>query len=196
MKFAIYGGLRSGKSAVAECLTEILDDCEVFEFGTPVQKVVDIIYPEYEGVKNRKLLVDVGQHLRKLDEDVWVRLLKRSVENSKAKNIIVVGVRQENEYKMLKDLGFTFIRVFADVSTRIERIKSLGDVFQEESFKDETELIMESFKPDHVLINNGTLKQLEADLVYLLCSIDKENYSQNLKWDALRVNSAQPKKCY
>ena len=76
MRIAIYGKLRAGKSAVASVINENLIDCAYFEFGDAVQEVLDVLYPKEKGVKNRKLLVGVGQHMREYDEDVWVNVIK------------------------------------------------------------------------------------------------------------------------
>lgn len=161
MKIALYGKLRAGKSAVATVIKENLEDCEHLEFGDVVQEVVNLLYPNEKGVKNRELLVGVGQHMRKFDEDVWVNIIKNRIENCEKENILVAGVRQKNEYDMLKKLGFKFIQVEASETTRIERCLQSGDRFNKEALRDYTEMVLDDFEHDYLILNEKGFKELE-----------------------------------
>ena len=121
MKIALVGKLRAGKTEVCKEIFKKLKNSELIEFSKAVQDTVEILYPELKGTKDREKLIEVGQHLRKLDTEIWVNIVKYKINNSNADNIIVAGVRQQNEYEMLKKLGFTFIKVVADEETRIKR---------------------------------------------------------------------------
>lgn len=161
MRIAVYGKLRAGKSAVATVIKENLEDCEHFEFGDVVQEVVDLLYPNEKGVKNRELLVGVGQHMRKFDEDVWVNIIKNRIENCEKENVLVAGVRQKNEYDMLKKLGFKFIQVEASETTRVERCLQSGDSFKKEALRDYTEMVLDDFEYDYLILNEKGFKELE-----------------------------------
>lgn len=161
MKIALYGKLRAGKSAVATVIKENLEDCEHLEFGDVVQEVVNLLYPNEKGVKNRELLVGVGQHMRKFDEDVWVNIIKNRIENCEKENVLVAGVRQKNEYDMLKKLGFKFIQVEASETTRIERCLQSGDRFNKEALRDYTEMVLDDFEHDYLILNEKGFKELE-----------------------------------
>lgn len=167
MKIAVYGKLRAGKSAVCDYIADKYD-CEILEFSGAVQEVVDIMYPEKKGTKERTLLVNVGQHMRKLDVDVWVNIIKHKIINSKAPNILVAGVRQQNEYDMLKELGFTFIQVEASETTRVERCIQAGDNFSKESLRNSTELVMDEWTPDYLILNEYGFKELEISIENVL----------------------------
>lgn len=159
MKIAVYGKIRCGKSTVCDYISSNMD-CEIIEFSDSLQEVVDVIYPEKRGTKDRGTLIGVGQHLRKYDEDIWVNTVKHKVLNSKAPNILVCGVRQQNEYDMLKELGFTFIEVFSTEETRLERCFQSGDSFNPELLKDDTESKMSAFKCNYFILNEGTTEEL------------------------------------
>lgn len=161
MRIAIYGKLRAGKSAVATIIKEKLVECKHFEFGDAVQEVVDLLYPDQKGIKNRELLVGVGQHMRKYDKDVWVNIIRNKIENCENENILVAGVRQQNEYDMLKELGFKFIQVEASEDTRVERCLESGDNFNKASLNDHTEMVLDSFESDYIIKNERGFKELE-----------------------------------
>lgn len=163
MKIAVFGKLRAGKSAVCEYVSHNYK-CDVIEFSEGVQDVVNVIHPELKGKKNREVLIAVGQHLRKLDKDVWVNLVKYKIKNSKEPHILVAGVRQQNEYDMLKELGFIFIQVDASETTRIERCMANNDIFKIESFRNHTETVMDNFKPDYLIINERGFKELDISI--------------------------------
>ena len=180
MKIAVYGKLRAGKSAVCDFIAEKYD-CEILEFSKAVQDVVDVTYPEKKGVKDRELLVKVGQHMRKLDKDVWVNVIKHNIENSKAENILVAGVRQQNEYDMLKELGFTFIQVEASETTRVERCLEAGDKFNEDSLRNPTELVMDEWTPDYLILNEYGFKELEISIRNVLKDIELKESLKDLR---------------
>lgn len=173
MKIAVYGKLRAGKSAVCDYIANKYD-CEILEFIGAVQEVIDVIYPEKKGVKDRETLVSVGQHMRKLDKDVWVKVIRNKIKSSKANNILVAGVRQQNEYDMLKELGFTFIQVEASETTRVERCVEAGDKFDKEYLRNPTELVMDEWKPDYLILNEYGFKELEISINNILADMDSK----------------------
>lgn len=163
MRIAVYGKLRAGKTAVCDYIIEKFD-CEILECSGALQEIVDILYPDKKGIKDRELLVTIGQHLRKIDEDIWVNLLEHKIKNSNAENILIAGVRQQNEYDMLKRQGFIFIQVEACENTRIERCIENGDKFSIESLRNHTEMVMDNWKPDYLIINEKGFKELEISI--------------------------------
>ncbi|WP_243763990.1 hypothetical protein [Bacillus sp. XF8] len=71
--------------------------------------------------------------------------------------VLVNGVRQPNEYRLLKDEGFTIIRVNALDDLRIGRAHSAGDVFTESDLSHETESHIDTFEVDYEVNNVGTV---------------------------------------
>lgn len=185
MKIALYGKLRSGKTAVCEHIMDKYENVQKIEFSDALQEVVDILYPELKGVKNREVLVGVGQHMRKYDVDVWTNIVKNRVLNSDARHILVSGVRQQNEYEMLKGLGFIFIRVEASENTRIKRCIEAGDSFNKESLRDYTEMIMDEWEADYTILNEYGFKELEISIKNILNDIHAKELKNNFFRDKL-----------
>ena len=185
MKIAVYGKLRAGKSAVCDYIANKYD-CEILEFSGAVQEVVDVIYPEKKGVKDRETLVTVGQHMRKLDKDVWVNVIRNKIENSKARHILVAGVRQQNEYEMLKELGFTFIQVDASETTRVERCIQAGDKFDKKSLRNSTEMVMDDWKPDYLILNEYGFKELEISIRNTISDIQNKELREAFFRDGIK----------
>lgn len=173
MRIAVFGKIRSGKSQVGNYIKDYIMNekkqwCEIYEFSEAVQSCIEILYPGLKGIKDREKLISIGQHMRKLDKDIWVNIVKLKILNSSSDNILVVGVRQENEFKMLEDLGFTFIKVEANENIRIIRSKLVGDKNTTKLMNNETELLIDNYKEDHLISNEkdlSTLKEKTYELI-------------------------------
>lgn len=172
MKIGIYGKMRSGKTEVCNLYNGMLDDSVVLDFGDSLKECVRVAYPflDYK-TKNRELLINFGQTLRKMDKNIWVNALKYKILNTNKKNIIVTGIRQQNEFDMLKDLGFTFIKIESDDNIRIERCKKNNDKFDENSLNDFTETELDKFEYDFLIENIRSLKDLSIDALNVLDEI-------------------------
>lgn len=177
LRFGVVGKIRSGKSTVAKLLGNKIGDefgghCKI-EFSDALREVTDIVYPETKGTKDREKLIAVGQHMRKLDKDVWVNIVERKikeVENEFGKDmpIIVSSVRQPNEVEMLERNGFVLIKVEADEDIRIQRCLNAGDSFNIESFNDYTETALDDVGFDYVIKNNEGLEHLKKCIDYIV----------------------------
>ena len=172
MKIGIYGKLRSGKSEVCNLYEGMLDDSIILDFGDSLKECVKVAYPflDYK-TKNRELLIKFGQTLREMDKNIWVNALKYKILNCTKKNIIVTGIRQQNEYDMLKELGFVFVKIESDIEKRIERCKQQKDQFEESSLFDSTETELDKFEYDFLIENTRTLKDLSIDALNVLDEI-------------------------
>ena len=185
MKIALFGKLRAGKSSCIETFREVLSEkgltSEHIEFGDPVKEVVEALYPKLKGVKDRDTYIRIGQHLRKLDEDIWVNCIVEKVKSSKCDVVFVGGTRQMNEYKALKDLGFIFIEIVADEEIRIQRCIEAGDKFERSNLNNPLEAVMKEFKSDYIIENNGTEKELKKRVREIIRKIYNDDYSKFLK---------------
>lgn len=179
MKLAIYGKLRAGKSVVADILKKEFD-AETIEFSGALREVCDVLYPQSKNYKNRELLIQIGQHMRKLDKDICVNIVKNKIENSEKENIIVASVRQQNEYELLKEMGFKFIAVESFKDVREQRCIDVGDVYSKESFDGKLETDMDQFDWDYLIVNNRGFKELDISLQNLIEDLKNENYKDAL----------------
>lgn len=154
MKVAVMGKLRSGKTTASNYLALQLG-CETFDFSDALKEVVGIMYPKSKEHKDRSLLQKVGQHMREIDEDVWVNALMDRVKNSGYRNSVVTGLRQPNEHKALVDDGYFIIKIDAPTDVRVNRAIKSGDKMDESNLTHETESYIDDLKADIVITNDG-----------------------------------------
>ena len=167
IKIALLGKARSGKDSVANILVE---DMGFQEFKLS-KGIYDFIRQFYRaqivqvdgGAKDRGLLQLIGQTVRKIDEDIWVRYLLEDISKYpswREMDIVVSDVRQENEVRTLRREGYTIIKVTASENIRIARMKAAGDIVTKEQLSYETELSVDAIDADWVIVNEGTLEEL------------------------------------
>lgn len=186
MKIALFGKMRSGKNTVADILKEQYEFKE-FAFGDGIGEIITKYFPEaFVNGKPRRHYQHIGQELRKLNPDVWVNYLFRSVNhyltqeqadslimNRKAnENIVITDGRQLNEAERLKEAGYIIIKVETPEDIRIQRIKESGDNFSPEQLNHETEKQVDLIEADVVIKNDGTLEQLKALVGCLVKGVD------------------------
>lgn len=170
MKIAVTGKMRSGKDTLANFFIEELHYKQL-AFADGIKKIGDEFFPEImkEG-KPRKMFQVVGQSLREIDPDVWVKYLDRHLtmlQEYGIENFIIADVRQLNEYNYLKEQGFTVIKVEAEDEIRQERIIQAGDVFTPENFYHETEMAVDDIPADYILSNNTTLEDFYNQILFV-----------------------------
>ena len=170
MKIALVGKMRSGKDTVAKFFIDN-EDANQIAFGDEIKKIARRYFPEIVAKgKPRKLYQVIGQEMRKIDPDVWVKALDRTLTNLMGygeTNFVISDVRQMNEYHYLKEMGFTVIKVEADDELRKERIYQSGDLFEPEQFYHETETTVEDIPCDYLVTNNTTLADLYDQIFYI-----------------------------
>lgn len=152
MKIAISGKAGSGKSALAKFFIEE-HNLKHISFAKKVKEIAmdlfGLSYDEAFGAnKNREVLQGIGQKMREIDHDVWVKYLARQNDD----NVVLDDLRYKNEYQLLKDNGFIMVRVLAPQELRQQRIPN--------TFPENTEHISEidlddiPFEEWDVTINN------------------------------------------
>lgn len=148
-KLALIGKMRSGKDTVADYLA-VEYGYRKIPLALGVYKVAHDIFGM--SGKNRKLLIDIGAALRGIDENVWIDHVLRLAGTSK--NVIVSDVRYLNEYEVLKEHGYTFIKVYAPDALRIQRGAD------EAYIAHPTECYLDHIEADWMLVNNGSTADL------------------------------------
>jgi len=106
----------------------------------------------------RQLLIDIGTKLgRSYNENIWIEnlILKVNKLNKVQTNkmIVVTDVRFRNEFDALKNNNFFMIKLNRDDHTLINDISET----QQDEIKD--------YEFNFILNNNGTLKELEKEIV-------------------------------
>ena len=186
MKVAIFGKIRSGKDTVGNYLIKEFG-FERFAFGDGIGEIIEKYFPEaLEGGKPRKHYQHIGQEMRKLNPEVWINYLLRTIERRQKQreqvfhagysakpsiDIVITDGRQVNEAERLRAEGFLILKVVCPEEIRIGRMKALGDKFNLEDLNHETELNVDRIVADFEIINDGTeeeLKEQISSLVLLL----------------------------
>lgn len=163
MKILINGRAGAGKDEVADYL--------VAEYGFKKLSFASKIYDIARDIfgmrdKDRQLLQQIGQKLREIDPDVWVKHTFK--EAAKYEKVVISDCRQENEYKMGIKRGFYPVRVKADISTRKQRLIDRDGVNPRlELLENKCETGADQFKY-YEIDNNDDLKSLYSKIDKLI----------------------------
>lgn len=182
LKIAISGKARAGKNTIAEMLVDNLKSKnskeKIVALADPMKKIVKIMFPEAseeclygpselrghvisdkfldrdgKPLTHRQALIDLGAFARKYNRDVWLNSLVEDANRSQDINTYIVSdVRFVNEFKYLKQSGFTMIRIIRDDSAKIN-----------DPSEAEQESIMNS-EFDFVVHNNGSMDDLSSEI--------------------------------
>jgi hypothetical protein len=112
-------------------------------------------YPEV-----RRVLQTAGQTVRDLDPDFWVNLAMDKIDAADTWNmpVVVTDVRYPNEAEALRNRGFVLVRV-----KRPGYLAETVDADELAARQHESETALDGYPADRVLINGGTLFDLETE---------------------------------
>jgi dephospho-CoA kinase len=173
MKIALLGYARSGKDTVAGIISKNAKNPTVqLAFGTRLKSLFHETFPDVPMVpKPRNGYERFGKAMRDIDKEVWINHVAKMLEKCEAYevdfNCIITDVRQLNEVEWCKANGFHLI--YVNSWDRLRRERSEGDSEFNEVNESERELWV--INSDYVIFNNGTLADLEAQVVEILDEI-------------------------
>lgn len=159
-RIALLGRAGSGKDTLAGYAI-LYYDFRALAFADELKRHAYALFGGYDREKPRALLQRFGGMCREIDDEVWVRALMRNVELERDKPIVVTDCRHWNEYEALKNAGFTFVRVEAPESQRIQRMTDRGDQFDKAALEHETERNIDEMAAQYTIDNSGGLRELE-----------------------------------
>lgn len=154
----------SGKDTVADYLEEKYNFKKI-SFGELLYKIAYLLGMKE---KDRQFLIDLGDALRGMDQDVFIRPVVEEILSNTSINYVITDVRQPNEYKALLDLGAEIFEVYAPLNVRLNRIEKrdkiiLNDKEIETLQKAHTETYMENWNLDKI-VNDKDTKTLYANI--------------------------------
>jgi len=171
IRIAISGKARCGKDTICNYLKLLLHSLfnreykvKVLSFALPLytclyscQEVLELPLE-----KDRNFLQIVGDWARDINEDIFVELLERKLEDYEEYELILISdVRFENELEMLKKNGFKIIRVNRDIN-----------MLNENQANHKSEINLDNYSDyDYVIENNGTLNELYEKLRVIINNI-------------------------
>jgi len=185
IRIALTGRMRSGKTTIADHLWLKHDFAKV-SFASSLKLTADRLFshlyePIYEDCpfseggrtvkdyrKPRALLQELGQKMREIDEDVWIKQAEQDVKLAEAwrgtAGVVIDDLRQPNEYEWARANGFIIIRVEADEALRLKRAEQEGDSFSAEDMAHDTEQHVDGFSVDYTIVNDGDMNDLERQV--------------------------------
>ena len=155
LRLAFGHEARVGKDTAGEYLKNKYGG-ETFSFAKPLYEI--LYYAQnicgFNKQKDRTFLQMVGTWARNIDEDTWVNIMKRNIEENSDKNIFITDVRYPNEFSVLKELGFTLVKITRDADK--------GMTNAQQSHSSENSLFGADW--DIMLENNGTIDEFYIKL--------------------------------
>lgn len=121
-RIAFSGSMGSGKTSMAKAYARYRGDAQILSFATPVKNLARDFFGSI--TKDRLLLQKIGTSLREIDEDVWVNLLLRGLDEN-AQCILVDDLRFENEAVALRNAGFTIVYLDVSQGVQEDRLRAL-----------------------------------------------------------------------
>lgn len=161
LRLAICGTSRAGKDTFANVLESKLiemgfAEADKIAFADPLKALYQVyFFYKEDSEKPRDAYVTIGNAMREVDEDVWIKHLLSSADRSweKGSSIIVTDVRYTNEATVLQeDFGFILVKVDADGFIRKQRAESLGEKLDLNNDGDKE---VGFIKEDLLIVNNG-----------------------------------------
>lgn len=168
--FAFVGRMGSGKSTAADYLLAHDDNRTKVPMAKCLRDTYNILWPG-EGF-NRWRMQELGRLLRQIDPDTLVNYALREMERldfnlGGTVDFVVDDVRYPNEWYKLKEEGFVTVRVVADRSIRLDRLRRNGKLQDESELEHETEnsLPENEYVADYTIVNENSLEHLNEDVL-------------------------------
>jgi cytidylate kinase len=120
MRIALCGKICAGKTHVAKLLANKYN-LEIFSFAAKIKEIAKDLFSMK--TKDRKLLQQIGDKMREIDENIWIKFLIKQIEGKN--NIVIDDLRLQNELDVLKKNGFTIIRLNIDLDTQLTRLRDI-----------------------------------------------------------------------
>lgn len=138
--------------------------------GAVLQKSDSILINTVDGrrmVTVRQLLQDIGNQMKLIDQDIWLRGVRHQVLlwNEMGKSVVIDDVRFPREAEYLKNIGFINVRLTASEDTRLERyFRTYGIKPTRQELTDKSETAVDAITPDYELDGERSAEEL-ADVV-------------------------------
>lgn len=138
--------------------------------GAVLQKSDSILINTVDGrrmVTVRQLLQDIGNQMKLIDQDIWLRGVRHQVLlwNEMGKSVVIDDVRFPREAEYLKNIGFINVRLAASEDTRLERyFRTYGIKPTRQELNDKSETAVDAITPDYELDGERSAEEL-ADVV-------------------------------
>jgi AAA domain len=141
--------------------------------------VVFVSKPEgRKSVTVRQLLQDIGNGMKLIDQDIWLRGVRHQVLlwNEMGKSVVIDDVRFPREAEYLKNIGFVNVRLTASDIIRLDRyFRTYGVTPSKQEMNDQSERLVDEITPDHDLDGERSAEEL-ADVIAALAQDDTNGH--------------------
>lgn len=136
---AIVGGFAAGKTTLSNALVQhgyirvsfarYLKEiaASVYNGGTPIEKAqmfeVFTLDGERREISGRRILQELGQSVKAMDRNFWIRAMLNDIENGEHSGgpFVTDDCRFPYEAEALRNAGFTIVKLDVPLDTRIRR---------------------------------------------------------------------------
>lgn len=121
MKVAVCGKMGSGKSFLAENLEKNYD-FTICSFAARMKELCSELFDMK--TKDRGLLIKFATKMREIDENVWIRSMLKSIEDTCwDSDIVCDDMRLENEYETLLEKDWILVKIDISEEERLYRLQ-------------------------------------------------------------------------
>jgi dephospho-CoA kinase len=184
IKLAITGPIRSGKDSVKN-YAHLFYDFQPFAFADEGKALVHRLFPNVPTTpKPRRYYQEVIDGITKLPvegaADVWINGTLREIDKHveyrccKESRVMITDLRKPREFEVLRQQGYTIIRVTAPLSTRLDRARQAGDAFEAKDFEHDTERHIDGFTVDYEIVNDSELTDLYTKFDVIMRELNVE----------------------
>lgn len=163
MKIGLIGLKRAGKNTFGDIAVKEFGYKEL-AFADELKKYAKLLFPDHFKNNNKpvKLLQDFGEGMRKIDTDIWVKLLANNFDKTDELNVVVTDVRHQNEVDYLRSKGFIIVKIENNISDIIDRCRATESDFEPNLLLHKSEqLALRDDVADITIENKGTLEEYQ-----------------------------------
>ncbi|MEO9899234.1 hypothetical protein [Nisaea sp.] len=158
-RIALIGKSGSGKSAVAEILSQKFD-VPIIKTGAVCRKVSKILFGN-EDKRSTQMLDDA---LTQIDGSIFLKSALRGVTDMDG--YIIDSIRFSSDLSLAKYNGCKILRILAQDSIRVQRLQERGQVFSLESDGNHrSEVELDGVSVDNEIVNENSIAHLKCSIV-------------------------------
>jgi len=167
-RIAFTGRMGTGKSTLSDFLIKSFG-FKHYNFAAKLKEIASDLLGMT--AKDRILLQTLGTKVREVQQDAWANFVGRQIEAEAPLRATIDDARYLNEAAVLKENGFTLVRLTADVGARKSR-RIIGFNPQTDTHPSETET--DKIEVDYELDTSDSVDACYAKVIGLLKELSKK----------------------
>lgn len=166
----------SGKSTIANYLVEKHGFVE-YNFADGIYTIARDVFGMK--VKDRNILIGIGEKLREIDKMVWIKETLKRIEESGNPRVVIADTRKLLEYAYLIESGYEQAMVYCPEEVAIQRLKDRDgednvnvDVVINGSTENQLRPLIDTMK---VFNTTLTWEETQAEIDLYIKSLERKN---------------------